>query len=106
MNIKLWVLNKLVTPVLPVLKQVIYVIDVVNAKIDSVISSLEVLGIKLDGTVLSNIQNILSAISVVRVALVKVLEFLGVTFEIETKNNIILEQVDLTREIEKLKKMI
>lgn len=106
MNIKLWVLNKLVTPVLPVLKQVIYVIDVVNAKIDSVISSLEVLGIKLDGTVLSNIQNILSAISVVRVALVKVLEFLGVTFEIETKNNIILEQVDLTREIEKLKKML
>lgn len=106
MNIKTWILNKLVTPAVPILKQSIFVLDIVVAKIDSVIKSLETLGIKLDGTVLTNIQNALSAVSVVRAAIVKVLDFVGINFGIKTQTNESLAQLDLNTEIEKLKSLI
>lgn len=106
MNIKTWVLNKLVAPAVPILKQGVYVLDIVVAKIDSVIKSLETLGIKLDGAVLSNIQTALSAITVVRAALVKVLDFVGVTFGIQSQSNEALAAIDLNAEIEKLKSLI
>lgn len=106
MNIKTWILNKLVAPAVPILKQGVYVLDIVIAKIDSVIKSLETLGIKLDGAVLSNIQTALSAITVVRAALVKVLDFVGVTFGIQSQSNETLAAIDLNTEIEKLKSLI
>jgi hypothetical protein len=105
-NIKKWITNKLVSPAIPVLKQIVYVLDIVIAKIDSSIKALESLGIKLDGTVLTNIQNTLTAITVVRAAIVKVLEFLGEKFEIQTSSHEVLSKVDLNSEIEKLKNLL
>lgn len=106
MAIKSWLLNKLVKPAIPVLKQIIFVIDVSKAKIDNALKSLEGLGITIDGTVLNNIKNVLSAMSVVKTALVSVLQFLGETFDVSTSSNETLAQIDLNSEIEKLKKLI
>lgn len=105
-NIKEWILNKLVKPAIPVLKQSVYVLDIVTAKVSDALKALETLGIKIDGTVLNNIQNVLSAVSVVRAALVKVLEFLGESVIVNVQDNKSLAQIDLNAEIEKLKKLI
>jgi len=105
-SIKTWMLNKLVAPAVPVLKQVVVVLDIVVAKIDAAIKGLDALGIKLDGTVLVNIQNALSAITIVRAAIVKVLEFVGVNFGIQSQSNDVLAQADLNAEIEKLKQLL
>lgn len=106
MNIKTWVLNKLVSPIIPVLKQTVVVLDIVLAKIDSTLQALETLGIKIDGTVLNNIRNATSAISIVRTAIVKVLSFVGETFGIRTQFTESLANADLEKEIENLKKLI
>lgn len=106
MDIKTWILNKLVAPAVPILKQGVYVLDIVVAKIDSALKALETLGIKIDGTILSSIQNALSAITVVRAAIVRVLAFVGETFGISKQSNEALAQVDLDAEIERLKQLI
>lgn len=104
-NVKEWVLNKLVKPVIPIMKQIIYVIDIVKAKVDDTIKALETLGVSIDGTVLNNVKNVLSAMSVVRTALIKVLEYLGVSYT-TVQDNLSLAKVDLNSEIDKLKKLI
>jgi hypothetical protein len=105
-NIKTWILNKLVKPAIPVLKQIVYVLDIVAAKINSSLTALETLGISIDGTVLTNIKNVLSAITVVRAAVIKVVEFLGETFDSAPFTAESLALVDLDTELEKLKKLI
>ena len=104
-NIKEWILNKLGKPVIPIMKQVIYVIDIVKAKIDDTLKALETLGISVDGTILNNIKNILSAMSVVRAALIKVLEYMGVTYT-TIQDNQSLSKVNLNDELDKLKKLL
>lgn len=106
MNIKLWVLNKLVQPVVPIIKQAVLVLDIVIAKIENTIEGLNQLGIKLDGTVLDNIKNAISAISIVRLALVKILQFVGETFGIESQYHEALASADLKSEMDKLKSLI
>lgn len=105
-NIKTWILNKLVQPVIPIIKQAVLVLDIVVAKIDSVLKAMEELGIKLDGTVLDSIKNAISAVTIVRLALVKILQFLGDTFGVQNQSQDTLASYDLNAEIEKLKSFI
>jgi len=105
-NIKTWILNKLIQPVVPIIKQAILVLDIVVAKIDSVLKAMDELGVKLDGTILENIKNAMSAISIVRVALVKILKFIGETFGVQNQSQEALANYDLNSEIEKLKSLV
>lgn len=105
MGIKAWLLNKLGTPMIPVLKQIVLVLSVATAKIEKVLESLKELGVQLDGTVLNTIENITSAITVVRAAVIKILGFLGETVEVEVQSGA-YANVDLDSEIDKLKSMI
>jgi hypothetical protein len=105
LNIKNWVVGKIIKPAIPVIKQSIYVLDIVAAKIDDSLKALSTLGIQIDGTILNNIQNVLSAVSVVKAALIRVLEFLGEKgFNVQNTESLV--NVDLNKEIEKLKELI
>lgn len=104
-DLKQWALNKLAKPLIPALQQSVKVLVIVEAKIKQALEALKTLGITIDGSVLNNINNVLTAISVVQVVLNKILEFIGAPVEAQTANDV-LAQADLDAEIEKLKKLI